>query len=151
MTSFRRKHIFPAVAAATLTMVGGPVEAQEQAVARAPDAEDLEWGGCPEFMPEGCQIAVLHGDPAEPNADIFFRVPGGAEIARHWHSSPERMALLTGEMSVTYDGQDAVSLSPGTYARGPARKPHSAACLSDGPCTLFIAFVDPIDAFEGAP
>lgn len=128
-----------------------PVQAEERAIARTPDADALQWGGCPPIMPEGCRIAVLHGDPVEPNADIFFRVPGGAEIPRHWHNSPERIVLVTGEMEVTYDGQEPVVLNVGTYAYGPARAPHSATCLSAEPCTLFIAFVDPIDAMAGAP
>ena len=128
-----------------------PAVAEEQAVAQAPDDAALQWGPCPAFMPDGCQIAVLRGDPAAAHADIFYRVPGQAEIARHWHTSPERMVLVSGELEVTYDGQDPVVLTPGTYAYGPAEKPHSAVCRSSDPCTLFIAFVDPIDAMEGAP
>jgi quercetin dioxygenase-like cupin family protein len=132
--------------------VASPTAAQdEQAFARTADAEALQWGACPDFMPQGCEIAALHGNPAEPNADIFFRVPGGAEVPRHWHNSPERMVLVSGELSVTYDGQEPVVLTPGTYAYGPARKPHSATCLSSDRCTLFIAFVEPVDAMEGAP
>ena len=26
----------------------------------------LKWGGCPEGLPKGCQLAVLNGDPARP-------------------------------------------------------------------------------------
>ncbi|MDF0599660.1 cupin domain-containing protein [Psychromarinibacter sp. C21-152] len=140
-----------ATALGLAALAAGPAPAQEMAVARTVDSDALDWGPCPGFMPEGCGIAVLHGNPAEPNADIFYRVPGGAEIPRHWHTSPERMVLVEGEMSVTYDGQDPVTLAPGTYGYGPARKPHSADCLSDGPCTLFIAFVAPIDAMADAP
>jgi quercetin dioxygenase-like cupin family protein len=128
----------------------GP-NADEQAFARAAGDEALQWGACPAFMPEGCGIAVLHGDPAKPHADIYFRLPSGAEVPRHWHNSPERMVLVEGEMRVTYDGQDPVVLAPGTYAYGPARAPHSATCQSDRPCTLFIAFVEPLDAMAGAP
>lgn len=124
---------------------------KEKALAFKSDAASLKWGPCPEFMPEGCQIAVLHGDPAKENADIFFRVPGGSEIARHWHNSPERMVLVTGTLQVDYDGQDPVTLSPGTYAYGPSRHPHSATCQSADACTLYIGFVDPIDAMKGAP
>jgi quercetin dioxygenase-like cupin family protein len=140
----------PGLAAVLTALCALPAAAEPQAVAYPPEAGALEWGGCPGFMPEGCRIAVLHGDPAAPNADIFFRVPGGAEVPRHRHTSPERMVLVSGEMRVTYDGQDPVTLRPGTYARGPAEKPHRAACLSSEPCTLFIAFVDPIDA-EAVP
>ena len=116
------------------------------AIARAFDDPALAWGACPEFMPKGCAIAVLHGDPARPNADLFFKVPGGAAIARHWHTSAERMVLVSGELQVTYDGQAPVTLRPGMYAYGPARSPHRATCAPGDACVLFIAFEAPVDA-----
>ena len=61
------------------------------------------------------------------------------------------MVLVSGKMDVTYDGQEPVALDSGTYAYGPARKSHRATCRSAQPCTLFIAFVDPLDAMKGAP
>lgn len=120
--------------------------------AQAPDDPGLEWGPCPAFMPAGCEITVLHGDPAQPNADIFFKVPGGAVIPRHTHTSAERMVLVSGELQVTYDGHEAVVLTPRTYAYGPPELPHEAVCADGDPCILFIAFEQPIDAFavEGA-
>lgn len=119
------------------------------ALASRADDPDLAWGPCPAFLPEGCQIAVLQGDPSAANADVFFRVPGGARIARHWHTSPERMVLVAGELKVTYDGHPAATLRGGSYAYGPARLPHSAHCASESPCVLMIAFEQPVDAFEG--
>lgn len=107
----------------------------------------LEWGPCPAFLPEGCAIAVLHGDPAKENADIFFKVPANSSIARHWHTSAERMVLVSGELHVTYDGQETTVLKPGTYAYGPAKLPHKAFCAGDEPCVLAIAFESPVDAF----
>lgn len=107
---------------------------------------DLQWGPCPAFLPEGCAIAVLHGDPSQNNADVFFKVPEKSTIARHWHTSAERMVLVSGELHVTYDGQEAVVLKPGTYAYGPAKLPHKAICASDTPCVLAIAFESPVDA-----
>jgi quercetin dioxygenase-like cupin family protein len=108
--------------------------------------DTLQWGPCPEFMPKGCGIAVLHGDPAKPNADVFFRVPGGAVIPAHWHTSAERMVLVAGEMKVAYSGQKPSTLRPGTYAYGPAKAPHDATCTGTAPCVLFIAFEGPVDA-----
>lgn len=64
----------------------------------------------------------------------------------HWHSSAERMVLVAGELPVTYDGQEAAILKPGTYAYGPAKRPHSGLCASSAPCVLFIAFESPVDA-----
>lgn len=110
------------------------------------DAAELQWGPCPAFLPQGCRIAVLHGDPAQPNADVFFQVPGGAAIASHRHTSPERMVLVEGRLRVQYRGQPAATLEPGGYAYGPAGRSHEATCESTGPCTLFIAFEGPVDA-----
>jgi quercetin dioxygenase-like cupin family protein len=110
------------------------------------DDENLEWLPCPEFMPEGCQLAVLQGNPEDRNADIFFKLPGGTTAPHHWHTSAERMVLISGELHVDYDGQEPIVMKPGTYAYGPAELPHVASCVSDDPCILFIAFEEPVDA-----
>ncbi|TBW29178.1 cupin domain-containing protein [Gramella sp. KN1008] len=121
----------------------------EKSVVIDHNSADLNWGGCPEFMPAGCNIAVLHGDPAKTNSDILFKVPANSDIPLHWHNSAERMILISGEMEVTYEGEDTRTLKEGSYAYGPAQKPHTAKCKDKGPCVLFIAFEDPVDAFAG--
>jgi len=115
-------------------------------------ASDLQWGACPPIFPAGCQIAVLHGNPAQPNADVFLRVPGGATLPAHSHTSAERMILVEGKLSVRYKGATAELLTPGEYAYGPPSLPHEATCQGDKPCTLFIAFEGPVDAhaFDGS-
>lgn len=121
------------------------------ALARTAQDPRLQWSPCPEFMPQGCAIAVLHGDPGQDNADVLFRVPAGAQIPLHWHTSAERMVLVEGDLQVTYVGQDPVDLRPGTYAYGPAKLAHAGRCGDAGACTLFIAFEQPVDAFPGNP
>lgn len=122
-------------------------EAQrELALARSAGDAELEWGPCPAFFPAGCQIAALHGDPARPNADVFFRVPGRYDLPAHWHTSPERMVLVSGELHVTYDGQATAVLRPGMYAYGPEKAVHRGRCASEESCVLFIAFEGPVDA-----
>jgi quercetin dioxygenase-like cupin family protein len=112
----------------------------------------LQWGPCPDIFPAGCQIAVLNGDPAKPNADIFLRVPAGYTIPPHSHTSAERIVLVEGALTVRYKGFPAEDLTLGEYAYGPASLPHVASCKGKGPCTLFIAFEGPVDAlaFKGA-
>lgn len=119
--------------------------AQEKPLALTAAEASLEWGPCPAFFPAGCQIAVLHGDPARENADIFFKVPADYEIPNHWHTSAERMVLVSGKMTVRYKGQEPVTLKKGTYAYGPPKAPHSATCLQGDDCVLFIAFEEPVD------
>ncbi|PWF54703.1 cupin domain-containing protein [Massilia glaciei] len=98
-------------------------------------------------MPKGCGIAVLHGDPARNNADVFLRVPAKSTIPMHTHTSAERMVLVSGELELRYEGQKMQVLKPGSYAYGPPKMPHEAYCASTAPCVLFIAFELPVDAF----
>lgn len=142
--------------AAALVVLGpllSPAQAQEPATERAlaltMDDAVLKWGPCPPFLPAGCAIAVLHGDPAKANVDVFFKVPAKSTIPLHWHTSAERMVLVGGELHVTYVGQPAAVLRPGSYAYGPAKQPHHGSCVSDVPCVLFIAFESPLDAVPG--
>jgi quercetin dioxygenase-like cupin family protein len=140
----------------SLLLAASPAAAQapvkEKAITRTADDSQLQWGPCPAFLPKGCQIAVLHGDPAKPNVDIFLKVPPGSTLPSHTHTSAERMILVAGELHVTYDGQPTAVMKAGTYAYGPARLPHKAVCQQAGSCILFIAFESPLDAvpFEGA-
>ena len=107
----------------------------------------LQWGPCPPiFATPGCEIAVLNGDPAKPNADVFLRVPGGYVIPPHRHTSAERMILVSGQLRVHYKGAEPTTLNTGHYAYGPAGLPHEASCLGAEACTLFIAFEGPVDA-----
>ena len=123
----------------------------EMSVAHTIHDPALKWGPCPPFLPKGCAIAVLHGDPAKPNVDVFFKVPAGSTIVGHRHTSPERMVLVSGALEVTYEGQAPAKLVPGTYAYGPAGKPHRATCAAGDPCVLFIAFESPLDAIPTTP
>jgi hypothetical protein len=121
-------------------------QAQEQAVTRSAQDAQLQWGPCPAFMPAGCGLTVLHGDPAKPNADVFLRIPANSTIPEHWHTSAERMVLVSGELAVRYQKQAEVVLKPGMYAYGPAKLPHTAACRGSAPCVLFIAFESAVGA-----
>lgn len=133
-----------------LALVGAWAFAQapapEQALAWSAQDARLQWGPCPPFMPAGCGLAVLHGDPTKANADVFLKLPGKAAVPGHWHTSAERMVLVAGELHVTYKGQPTVVLKPGMYAYGPAKLPHSASCVGSAPCVLFIAFESAVDA-----
>lgn len=143
-------HSLRAAVLVCLCCLGGPVLAgsptAELALTSNADDPQLQWGPCPPFLPKGCGIAVLHGDPAKENLDVFFRIPGKSALPLHWHTSAERMVLVAGELHVTYEGQKEAVLKVGSYAYGPAKKPHSGTCVSPTPCVLFIAFESPLDA-----
>lgn len=140
-TSFVRRSLQVAV-----LLAASPILlAQERALALGAESPDIKWGPCPDPLPKGCQLAVLHGDPAKPNADLFLKLPGASTVPLHTHTSAERMILVAGRMNVSYEGQKMAVLRPGSYAYGPAKMPHSAVCASRTPCVLFIAFESPVD------
>lgn len=142
------RHLFTNLAIALLSsLAAAQILTKEQALASASRDPQLKWVPCPSFIPKGCEIAVLHGDPSKDNADNFFKVPGNFNIPHHWHTSAERIVLVSGKLQVTYDGQPSVTLKPGMYAYGPAKLPHKAYCSKGDPCILFIAFEQPVDAF----
>jgi len=117
----------------------------KMSIAKTIHDSDIIWNPAPEFFP-GCSFTILHGDITKPNLDFFFRVEPNTEIINHTHNSAERMVLISGEMEVQYEGENPQILKAGTYAYGPAKKPHRAKCLNSGQCVLFIAMVEPFDA-----
>ncbi len=128
----------------TNTSAAGP--SSEAPLAMAATDPSLKWGPCPDIFPAECQIAVLHGDPAGPNADVLLRVQPTAYLPPHRHTSAERMILVGGRFQVRFQGSEPITLNAGDYAYGPANLPHDARCLGSEPCTLFIAFETPVDA-----
>lgn len=120
--------------------------APEQAITHTFKDTQLKWGACPPFLPKGCALAILHGDPAKDNVDVFLKVPAKSTIPLHWHTSAERMILVAGKLKITYKDQKTLMLKPGTYMYGPAKLPHQGYCASVVPCVLFIAFESPLDA-----
>lgn len=142
-----------AIGAIALIFAGANTDSQAAPASKPVTAtvnSALQWGPCPPIFPAGCQIAVLNGDPTKPNADVFLRVPGGYTIPPHSHTSPERIVLVEGKLTLRYQGASTEDVTPGEYAYGPAGLPHVATCNGAGPCTLFIAFEGPVDAIAFA-
>mgnify|MGYP000456791861 CR=1 FL=1 len=121
------------------------LSAADKSITTTIDNKDLKWLPAPDFFP-GCSFTILHGDISKPNLDFFFKIEANTEVVNHTHNSPERMILISGDLEVEYEDENPVVLKAGSYAYGPARKPHKANCLDNGPCVLFVARVDPLDA-----
>ena len=138
---------------ATLSLVGTLAIAHDvtadPALAIAANSKDLKWADCPDFLPKGCKLSVLHGDPAKSNVDVFFKLPGKSVLPLHWHTSAERMTLVSGKLNITYNGQKEAVVKAGSYMYGPPKLAHKGYCASKEPCILFIAFESPLDAVPG--
>lgn len=95
--------------------------------------------------PDKVFMSVVHGDLKKGNADMVINFPANSISPHHWHTTAERMVLLSGELHLTYDGHGTMILKPGSYAYGPAKLAHTTACTKDAPCILFIATELPFD------
>lgn len=135
------------IISALFLVASGAIAEDEQAFIRDYASDNIEWGPCPAFMPDSCGLAVLQGDPKKDNTDVLFRLRSDTTAPHHWHTSAERMVLLSGKMRVDYDNQEPVVMEQGIYAYGPPELPHTATCQSQEDCVLFISFDKPVDAF----
>ena len=141
------------VAAGALAVVvalgAGPLVAQEAdpPISLTPDDPSLEWIPCADFIPDDCQAAILRLGPDGRNSDVLYRIPAGMSLPAHWHTSQERMILISGEFHIDYDGHPPLVMGAGSYAWGPPGVPHTARCADRGTCLVFVAFVDPPDGF----
>ena len=64
----------------------GQMEFPEGMVQHVVRADQVQWKACPDNLPEGCEIAVLEGNPKNP--DLFtvrFRVSGHFVMPPHTH------------------------------------------------------------------
>ena len=145
-----RSHQTPSILV-LLLLVGAPV-VRAQTPAESPPLRwvhtdpTLTWAPCPPIFPKGCEVTVLHGDPATGPSDVFLRAPADYTFPAHWHTSAEHMVVVAGVVHVTYAGGKQFELRERTYALVPAKAGHKAHCAIGGPCVMFIRFDSPIDA-----
>ena len=106
----------------------------------------LSWAPCPPIFPKGCELAVLHGDPAGGPSDLFLRIPSDYTFPAHTHTSAEHIILVKGVLHVFYPGGPQGELKEGSYGLVPGKMSHGAHCAGSAGCVLFIHFDSPIDA-----
>ena len=142
----RRLAVAAARVSCVLLLTGTAVDARaEDNTMRSvsPDDPSLKWGPCPEIFAKGCEVSVLHGDPAKGPSDVYLRMPKNYDMPVHWHTSPEHIVVVKGKFSAAFEGNKKAA---GTYTYIPSKMPHSARCDKSGPCMIFISFESPVDA-----
>jgi quercetin dioxygenase-like cupin family protein len=110
----------------------GKAWAADQADVHQPilaQAAELQWSPGPESLPEGAEMVVLEGDPAQPGpSTLRLRFPADYEIAPHSHPTLERVTVLSGTFNVgtgeTFDRDQTTELSAGGFVAMPPGTPH---------------------------
>jgi ketosteroid isomerase-like protein len=90
---------------------------------------DLKWGDPPPSLPAGAKLAVVTGDPSQPQPFVIrLQAPAGYKIAPHWHPGVENVTVLSGTgalgMGEQFNEASMTQLGPGGYASLPAEMRH---------------------------
>jgi uncharacterized RmlC-like cupin family protein len=134
-----------------LALTAGPVAAQSHVLV---PADKVQWGPAPPVLPAGAQIAVMEGNPAEKGLlTLRLRLPANYNLPPHWHSTTERVTVLSGSLHVgmgdKLDRKGSQTLEPGGFASLPAKMHHFA--WTDKATVVQISLEGPFDIFYVDP
>ena len=111
-------------------------------------ADKVQYAAAPPILPPGAQLAVLDGNPAEKGTIVMrLKLPANYKIPAHWHSTDERITVLSGTFNVgmgdklTEPGSQA--LTPGGFLYLPAKMHHFA--WTSSPTVVQINLEGPFD------
>ncbi|MFA9477515.1 cupin domain-containing protein [Phycisphaerales bacterium AB-hyl4] len=118
--------------------------------------EQVAWSPAPEVVPEGAELAVLEGDPAEAEPFVVrMRMPDGYNFPAHSHPHAERVTVIEGTMHLAMGhrlDRDAAEAYPtGSYVAIPTDEPHQVWAEEQlviqvtGVGPLEVDYVDPAD------
>ena len=109
-------------------------------------AEATQWGACPPSVTVDCRMAVLEGDPREPQLfTVRFQITEALELRPHWHPRNERVTVLEGRVGIGFgdevDRERVRWFEAGDYYVNAAGAHHFV--LTDGPVLLQITGIGP--------
>lgn len=97
-----------------------------------------------EGIPEGVEVAVLHGNPATGASEVALRLPAGYLFPHHSHSSREILFWSEGEFTYIADDGNKQTLQPGSYLNLPSGTKHSVVCGQQA-CLVYARYDRPFD------
>ena len=87
-------------------------------------------------LPDCYTHAVERGDPTTGPSVTLSRLAAGCKVPWHMHSANAQVLFVSGTFQLTMKGQQAQTLTQGSYAYVPAKHQHEESCL-DG-CTYYV-------------
>jgi quercetin dioxygenase-like cupin family protein len=98
----------------------GEMKFPEGTVQHVVHAKDIQWTPCPPNLPEGCEMAVMEGNPK--SNDFFtvrFKISNEFIMPPHTHPKDERVTVLQGKAYVAFGKsatrQEAKEFGAGDY------------------------------------
>ena len=122
------------VAVITITIgLGATFIVQDNAVTVV-QAKDIKWIAA-KGMPEGMMTSPVHGDPAKGPSLSMNKLPAGATVRPHIHSSDEVATVVSGAIWLgsgeTMDETKATLIEAGGYVHIRAKAPHWAKAKTE--------------------
>jgi quercetin dioxygenase-like cupin family protein len=104
---------------------------------------DIKWMDNPAI--KGGKIAVLWGDPKTGGYGSLKKLPGGATLGLHTHTSDQKVIAIAGTIALSLEGGPSRDFAPGSYAFIPGGTKHTADCKAGADCTYFEEQPGPSD------
>ncbi len=134
----RRTCLFVLVVGLLLPVRAAAQETIQRAVSAGPAT--VSYVPVPGF-PKGTDMSVVYGDPASGAFEMYFRLQPGVRVPMHFHTSAERAVGVQGVITMEYEDESTMTISPGTYMFIPWKMPHAASCPSGAsPCIAYFYF-----------
>ncbi len=116
----------------------------------------VKWGPAPPSLPPGAEIAVIAGDPSQPQPYVIrARVPAGWRVPPHWHPTAENLTVLSGTVALgmgeQFNDGAMMDLGPGGFFVVPGEMRHyflartAATFQVHGMGPFAVNYVNPAD------
>ena len=107
----------------------------ETAAAAVVNVDQMKFEPTP-GLPSCAVNAVLSGDPTKGPSIILGKVETGCIVPWHWHTSNERLMLVTGIAELAMQGGRQNRLQGGGFAMMPTRHIHQFRCVES--CLMYV-------------
>ena len=138
--------LFPFKLLALAALLGGstlaqptPTKPQVKTPAQFIELDTQPWQKCEGLS--GCEFVLLRGNPTTSSSRWMFRLKAGTPFPRHWHSTPENMVGIRGQLVFRFETGDTRTLRAGDFLTYPAGMIHGGVCQPGADC-LYYAFND---------
>jgi len=91
-------------------------------------------------IPDCATTAAQQGDPGKGNAVLLVKTHTGCVVPWHWHTTSERLMMVSGRAKVEMKDATAASLRPGDFILMEAKHIHQFTCSAT--CMFFAVTGD---------
>jgi|GEM_PF-2326823 len=108
-------------------------------------AADVAWGPLMPEAPDGPQLAVLSGNPAEGSSRLMMQFPTGYASGLHTHTADYTAAVVSGTHGHGAATDGLTALASGSHWTQAGGEAHADACDGGDPCTIVLELHGPMD------